>query len=77
MFVEFHHAMRSDPSVKIIPSDSGLFAAGLKLYEARPDKEGSLADCISFVVMQREGLTDALTGDQHFTQAGFRALLRE
>jgi len=32
------------------------------------------ADYISFVVMQDESLTEALTGDNHFEQAGFRAL---
>lgn len=36
----------------------------------------SLTDCLSFVVMQREGITDALTGDKHFEQAGFVALLK-
>ena len=35
----------------------------------------SAPDCISFVVMQDEGLTEALTGDGHFEQAGFKALL--
>jgi predicted nucleic acid-binding protein len=52
-----------------------LFAAGVELYGTRPDKEWSLTDCISFVVMKREGLTDALTGDRHFEQAGFKVLL--
>ncbi len=33
-------------------------------------------DCISFIVMQEHGLTEALTGDKHFEQAGFRALLK-
>ena len=33
-------------------------------------------DCISFVVMTERGLTEALTGDNHFEQAGFHALLR-
>lgn len=47
---------------------------GLDLYGRRPDKEWSLTDCISFVVMQEEGLEEALTGDRHFEQAGFRAL---
>ena len=36
----------------------------------------SLTDCFSFVLMQRLGLTEALTSDLHFEQAGFKALLR-
>jgi sugar lactone lactonase YvrE len=42
---------------------------------ARPDKTWSLTDCISFVVMQDEGLTTAVTTDHHFLQAGFNALM--
>lgn len=49
---------------------------GIRLYEQRRDKQWSLTDCISFVVMKREGLTEALTGDHHFEQAGFVALLK-
>jgi predicted nucleic acid-binding protein len=40
------------------------------------DKEWGLTDCISFVVMQEQGLTDALTADHHFEQAGFTILLK-
>jgi len=47
---------------------------GLTLYEARPDKVYSLTDCISMQVMRREGLTDVLTNDHHFTQEGFHIL---
>lgn len=54
---------------------SVLFSEGLLLYRDREDKEWSLTDCISFVVMEREGLTEALTGDHHFEQAGYGALL--
>jgi predicted nucleic acid-binding protein len=31
---------------------------------------------ISFVVMQRRRISEALTGDHHFEQAGFAALLK-
>ena len=41
----------------------------------RLDKDWSLTDCISFIVMRRRGLTDALTSDHHFEQAGFTILL--
>ncbi|MGE0757666.1 MAG: hypothetical protein AB7F89_01680 [Pirellulaceae bacterium] len=41
------------------------------------DKAWSLADCLSFTVMQQLCLTDALTAVQHFEQAGFRALMLE
>src|SRR5262245_30519589 len=68
--------LRSDPDVEIIPLDSVLMADGLDLYSRRPDKQWSLTDCISFVVMEREGIADALTGDKHFEQAGFHVLLK-
>ena len=31
---------------------------------------------LSFEVMRQRGLTDALTADHHFEQAGFRALFK-
>ena len=61
-------------AVTIIPQTRELFLAGLTLYEARPDKEYSLTDCMSMHVMRQEGLTDVLTNDHHFTQEGFRIL---
>ena len=70
------HELRNNPDVTIVPFTDLLFEQGMSLYQQRPDKEWSLTDCISFVVMQREGITDALTGDKHFEQAGFVALLK-
>ena len=66
----------TSPFINVLPADDALFQAGFDLFEARPDKEWSLTDCISFVVMERERMTEALTGDHHFEQAGFKALLR-
>jgi predicted nucleic acid-binding protein len=54
-----------------------LFDMAFTLYGNRPDKSWSLTDCASFVVMRERGLTEALTTDEHFRQAGFRALLLE
>jgi predicted nucleic acid-binding protein len=54
-----------------------LFARGFELYRTRTDKDWGLTDCISFVVMEERGIREALAYDQHFIQAGFRALLRQ
>lgn len=67
--------LRSNPLVKIVAADRSLFEEGVDSYLNRPDKDGSLTDCISFSVMQREGIREALTGDHHFEQAGFKILL--
>ncbi|MCI0683173.1 MAG: hypothetical protein L0Y71_13815 [Gemmataceae bacterium] len=64
-----------DPNTTIVADFDPWFARGLKLYGERPDKHWSLTDCISFEVMKERGISDALTGDHHFSQAGFRALL--
>ncbi len=63
-------------ALQIVTAEDSLFQAGLSLYKSRPDKEWSLTDYISFVVMRREGISEALTGDHHFEQAGFIALLK-
>ena len=67
--------LRADSAIECVPANEELFERGLTLFGQRPDKEWSLTDCISFVVMQDYGLTDALTTDHHFEQAGFNALL--
>ncbi len=68
--------IQANPQMRIIPPDQTLFEEGIQLYTNRSDKAWSLTDCISFVVMQREGITEALTGDHHFEQAGFTTLLK-
>ena len=65
----------NDPTVTVIPQSRQTFFAGLTLYEARPDKEYSLTDCISMATMRQEGITEVLTHDDHFAQEGFVCLL--
>lgn len=68
--------LRAQPSTRVIRFSQDHFEAGVDLYSRRPDKTWSLTDCVSFVVMGQEGITEALTGDHHFEQAGFVALLK-
>lgn len=75
-FLELLNHLRHAPDTTIVREQPGLFEQGVNLYAARPDKNWSLTDCISFVIMRERGLTDALTGDHHFEQAGFKALLK-
>ena len=76
-FAEFVRAAYEEPNIRIVAVDSALLRRGLELYELRADKTWSLTDCLSFVVMENEGVTDAATTDHHFEQAGFRALMVE
>jgi uncharacterized protein len=74
-FLDLLETIRSDPDTDVVPAGPDLYQAGLDLFADRPDKDWSLTDCLSFVVMTDRGLTDALTSDHHFEQAGFRILL--
>ena len=75
LFLDLLHGLHSDATVVMVPATQELFDRGVDLFGQRPDKEWSLTDCISFVVMEEHGLTEALTGDRHFEQAGFKVLL--
>lgn len=73
--VQFIQQCYRTDNIKIVSVDTELLMQALALYQSRPDKTWGLTDCISFVVMQQQSLTDAVTGDRHFVQAGFRALM--
>jgi hypothetical protein len=75
-FLRLLETLRESPDARIIAPTPELFERGVKMFRQRPDKEWSLTDCISFVAMRDENVVDALTGDRHFEQAGFRALLK-
>lgn len=63
--------------VEVVHLSPQLFHQAFAMYKKYQDKEWSLVDCVSFVVMADRGVGRALTFDRHFTQAGFQALMRE
>jgi predicted nucleic acid-binding protein len=65
------------PTIEVVEVTRELFVRSLAFFASRGDKDWGLTDCISFVVMQDRGITEALAADRHFEQAGFRALLGE
>jgi len=75
--IAFIAGLKSSPHVEILHIDRTLDAQAWQLLNDRPDKDWSLVDCASFVVMQQFGLREALTTDHHFEQAGFIRLLKE
>lgn len=73
--VKLIDGFRSLSNLRITPADTMLLAEAWALYRSRPDKEWSLTDCTSIVVMQKEGIEQVFTSDHHFEQAGFAKLL--
>lgn len=69
--------VRNDINTITVPLTSLQFDQALERYRRRADKGWSLTDCASFLVMEEENITEALSHDEHFVQAGFRALLRD
>jgi len=70
-------AIERDPNLEIVPLSEELYRQSLDLYRQHQDKEWGLTDCVSFAIMQERNITEALTADDHFRQAGFRILLAE
>jgi predicted nucleic acid-binding protein len=75
LFVTLYHEISDDPRVTIIPLSSRLHEEGISLYIERPDKDWSLTDCISFLIMHEHDIKEAATTDHHFEQAGFVRLI--
>ena len=73
--VQFIQQCYRTENIRVVGVDTSLLMQALDLYQSRSDKTWGLTDCISFAVMQQQNLTDAVTADRHFVQAGFRALM--
>ena len=74
--IEAIQRIHRQPMFQVVGFEPSVYQAGFDLYQARADKDWSLTDCTSFAVMSQRGLSEALTADHHFEQAGFRAVFK-
>lgn len=72
--VEIGNRLMNSPSIQIIHVDEEIFRAAFEYLARRNDKRYSFTDCVSFVLMNRLGIREALAFDGHFAQAGFARL---
>ena len=74
--MEFLDSIRRAPWIEVVYIDKGLDSRSWALMAHHKDKDFSLVDCSSFVLMKELGISAALTTDHHFEQAGFVCLLK-
>ena len=72
--IEVIQTLRSSKNIEVIEIDARLFEQGLDIYKKYEDKDWGLVDCISFVEMWERGISEVLTFDSDFKQAGFTIL---
>lgn len=70
--VEVGNRLLTSPSIQFVQVDEALFMEGWQYFQQHQDKDYSLTDCISFLVIKRFRIETALAFDQHFVQAGFQ-----
>lgn len=75
--VRLINSIRETDSIEVVEIDKEILDDAWGMYSTRTDKEWSLTDCVSFVVMKRHGIKEAFTNDRHFEQAGFIVLMRQ
>ena len=74
--IKIMDAIKMASWVNVIHIDQATEQRVYQFWKSRSDKNWSLVDCSSFVLMQDEGITQAITSDHHFEQAGFIQLLK-
>lgn len=73
--IQLIDSIKLSKDIEVVQVDTEIYAKAWELYSGRVDKEWSLTDCTSFIVMARKKITEAFTSDRHFEQAGFKILL--
>ena len=74
--IAFIQSLKTSPYVEVIQISKEIDTKAWELLMQRQDKEWSLVDCSSFIVMQESKITESLISDHHFEQAGFICLLK-
>jgi len=74
--IELIERIRTSNRCEVIHVDERLFEKGWEMYKTYYDKEWSLTDCVSFIIMRERGVKRAFSPDYHFEQAGFTRLLK-
>lgn len=64
-----------NPNCLVVPASRDYFQRGVKLYGERRDKDYSLVDCVSILVMKDQAIAEVLSPDACFRQEGFTTLL--
>jgi predicted nucleic acid-binding protein len=72
----FARRLLAHPLVEVVWVGEALHRKALELLDKRHDKDYSLCDAVSFVVMRQRGLAEALTTDHYLAQEGFQQLLQ-
>ena len=73
--IKFSSRILDSAEIEIIWIDENLHRQAVALMRERTDKNYSLCDAASFIVMRTRGISTALTTDKHFRQEGFIRLL--
>jgi predicted nucleic acid-binding protein len=60
--------------IQVTEINAILLDKAVAVYEKYADKKWGLVDCVSFVVMWEAKLTEVLTFDEDFAQAGFNVV---
>ncbi len=66
----------NDEEIEIVWIDEETHIKAVELIKECLDKNHSLCDAVSFVIMQTRGIAESLTTDKHFEQEGFIRLLK-
>jgi uncharacterized protein len=74
--IAFIQSLKTSPYIDILHIGPETDTQSWQLLANREDKNWSLIDCSSFIIMQQNNIAESLTNDHHFEQAGFIRLLK-